>query len=84
MARERLLRSREASEKDASVAARDREFKAQPLIWAAEGSRTSRTDRDHAAVGRLLLDAGSPLDWQQGEEPSEGITEIVDEWRAGS
>ena len=65
----------------ASVAARDREFKAQPLIWAAEGSRTRRTGRDHAAVGRLLLDAGSPIDWQQGEEPSDAIVEIVNEWR---
>jgi hypothetical protein len=33
--------------------------------------------RDHAAVGRLLLEAGSPVDWEQGEEPSEGIVEIV-------
>jgi ankyrin repeat protein len=66
----------------ASVAARDREFKAPPLIWAAEGSRTSRKDRDHATVGRLLLEAGSPVAWQQGEEPSEGILEIVDDWRS--
>jgi ankyrin repeat protein len=65
----------------ASVTVRDCEFKAQPLIWAAEGSRTERADRDHAAVGRLLLDAGSPVDWQQGEEPSEGIVEIVNGWR---
>ncbi len=65
----------------ASVTVRDREFKAQPLIWAAEGSRTPRGDRDHAAVGRLLLDGGSPVDWQQGEEPSEGIVEIVNAWR---
>src|SRR6185503_5980703 len=35
----------------ASVAVRDREFKAQPLIWAAEGSRRPRDGRDHAAVG---------------------------------
>jgi ankyrin repeat protein len=68
----------------ASVAVRDREFKAQPLIWAAEGSRTRRADRDHAAVGRLLLEAGSPVDWEQGEEPSEGIVEIVNEWRGPS
>jgi ankyrin repeat protein len=66
----------------ASVDARDREFKAQPLIWAAEGSRTSRHDRNHAAVGRLLLDAGSPDDWTPGDEPAEGIGEIVHEWKA--
>jgi len=65
----------------ASVTVRDREFKAQPLIWAAEGSRTDRADRDHAAVGQLLLDAGSPVDWQQGDEPSDGIVEIVNAWR---
>jgi len=65
----------------ASVTVRDREFKAQPLIWAAEGSRTPRKDRDHAAVGRLLLNAGSPVDWQQSEEPSEGIVDIVNAWR---
>ena len=65
----------------ASVTARDREFDAPPLIWAAEGSRTSRSDRDHAAVGRLLLDAGSPVGWQAGAEPAEGITEIVNAWR---
>jgi ankyrin repeat protein len=66
----------------ASVSVRDREFKAQPLIWAAEGSRGSRSGRDYAAVGRMLLDAGSPTDWQQGEEPSEGIVEIVNAWQS--
>lgn len=65
----------------ASVTVRDREFKAQPLVWAAEGSRTQRPDRDHAQVGRLLLDAGSPVDWQQTAEPSESIVEILDAWR---
>ena len=65
----------------ASMEVRDNEFKAQPLIWAAEGSRGSRGGRDHAAVGRLLLEAGSPVDWQGGEEPSEAILEIVNDWR---
>ena len=65
----------------ASVAMRDREFNAPPLIWAAEGSRTSRAGRDHAAVGRLLLDAGSPVAWQTGAEPAEAIVEIVNAWR---
>ena len=66
----------------ASVTARDREFKAQPLIWAAEGSRGDRGGRDYPAVGRLLIDAGSPTDWQAGEEPSEGIVDIVNGWRS--
>jgi ankyrin repeat protein len=65
----------------ASVSARDREFAAQPLIWAAEGSRTWREGRDHRTVGRLLLDAGSPTEWEAGAEPSEAILEIVNEWR---
>jgi ankyrin repeat protein len=64
-----------------SVASRDREFNAPPLIWAAEGARTSRPGRDHAAVGRLLLDAGSPVEWQTGAEPAESILEIVNAWR---
>jgi ankyrin repeat protein len=64
-----------------SVGARDREFNAPPLIWAAEGSRTSRAGRDHAAVGQLLLDAGSPVEWQTGAEPAEAIVEVVNAWR---
>jgi hypothetical protein len=64
------------------VSVRDREFKAQPLLWAAEGSRMQHPGRDYAAVGRMLLDAGSPTDWKNpGEEPSEGILDIVNAWR---
>jgi ankyrin repeat protein len=66
----------------ASVTARDREFNGQPLVWAAEGSMSvKRAGRDHAAVGRLLLDAGSPTDWEAGAEPSEGLLEVLDAWR---
>ncbi len=67
----------------ASVLVRDREFKGQPLIWAAEGSRQGREGRDFAAVGKLLLDAGSPVEWETTEEPAEGILEIVAAWRRG-
>jgi len=67
----------------ASVHVRDREFKGQPLIWAAEGSRQGREGRDFAAVGRLLLDAGSPVEWETTAEPAEGLLEIVDAWRRG-
>jgi len=67
----------------ASVHVRDREFKGQPLIWAAEGSR-QREGRDFAAVGRVLLDAGSPVEWETGAEPAEGILEIVAAWRRGA
>lgn len=67
----------------ASVSVRDREFHGTPLVWAAEGSRTARTGRDHAAVGRLLLDAGSPTDWDAGAEPAEGLLEILRAWTRG-
>ena len=67
----------------ASVHVRDREFKGQPLVWAAEGSRQGREGRDFAAVGHLLLDAGSPVAWETGAEPAEGILEIVAAWRRG-
>ncbi|HVX40259.1 MAG TPA: ankyrin repeat domain-containing protein [Gemmatimonadaceae bacterium] len=67
----------------ASVTARDREFHGTPLVWAAEGSRNVRGGgRDHAAVGRLLLAAGAPLEWEPGGEPAEGIHEILEAWRA--
>ncbi len=65
----------------ASVHVRDREFNGQPLIWAAEGSRQGRDGRDFAAVGKLLLEAGSPVEWETGDEPAEGILEIVAAWR---
>jgi ankyrin repeat protein len=68
----------------ASVHVRDREFKGQPLIWAAEGSRQGRDGRDFAAVGKLLLAAGSPVEWETTDEPAEGILEIVAAWRRGS
>jgi len=68
----------------ASVHVRDREFNGQPLVWAAEGSRQGREGRDFAAVGKLLLDAGSPVEWEAPEpEPAEGIGEIVAAWRRG-
>jgi ankyrin repeat protein len=65
----------------ASVHVRDREFNGQPLIWAAEGSRQGREGRDFAAVGKLLLDAGSSVEWKAGDEPAEGISEIVEGWQ---
>jgi len=32
-------------------------------------------------VGRLLLEAGSPVEWETGAEPAEGILEIVAAWQ---
>jgi len=66
----------------ASVHVRDREFNGQPLVWAAEGSRQGREGRDFPTVGKMLLDAGSPVEWQAPQpEPAEGISEIVAAWR---
>ncbi len=68
----------------ASVHVRDREFNGQPLIWAAEGFRMEdKKGRDFPAVGKLLLDAGSPVEWKAGDEPAEGLLEIVAAWRRG-
>jgi ankyrin repeat protein len=65
----------------ASVSARDREFHATALVCAAEGSRHAGPGTDHTAVGRMLLDAGSPADWKPTDEPSEGIMEIIAGWK---
>jgi ankyrin repeat protein len=66
----------------ASVSVRDREFHGQPLVWAAEGQRSHAMNggRDYRTVGRLLLNAGSPVEWQGGEEPSDEIFDIIAEW----
>jgi ankyrin repeat protein len=70
----------------ASPDVRDREFNGQPLLWAAEGSRShGERASDYSAVGRLLLAAGSPVDWTQpGTEPAEGIREVLAEWQRAS
>jgi ankyrin repeat protein len=67
----------------ASTDIRDREFNGQPLVWAAEGSREHLDRaRDYRDVGRLLLDAGSTVEWRlPTDEPAEGVVEILDEWQ---
>lgn len=66
----------------ASVSARDSEFHGTPLVWAAEGQRSGGGNGDKfAAVGRLLLDAGSPTEWDPTAEPSEGVLEIIRGWQ---
>ena len=69
----------------ASVTIRDREFNGPPLIWAAEGSRTEhRQGRDFLTVGKLLLAAGSPVEWEYDAEPADGLREILAAWQRGS
>jgi len=69
----------------ASPHTRDREFHGQPLVWAAEGSRHhAERAAEYAEAGRLLLDAGSTVDWQlPSDEPAEGVVEILTEWQRG-
>ncbi len=52
----------------APVNALDGMFSATPLVWAAEGwSGKRRTGNDHVGVARLLIAAGSAVDWTPPE-----------------
>lgn len=51
----------------ASVNALDGMFAATPLIWAVEGRNHARPGSDHIGVARLLIAAGSPVDWTPPE-----------------
>jgi len=68
-------------EHGASPAITDREFNGQPLVWAAEGCRIHPERGDYALIARLLIDAGSPLDWEAGDEPAEGLLDLLEMWR---
>ncbi|HEY7887159.1 MAG TPA: ankyrin repeat domain-containing protein [Steroidobacteraceae bacterium] len=66
----------------ASPGARDREFHAPPLVWAAEGARSHAGDEDeYARVGRLLLDTGPLPEWHSDQGPADAIIEMIDKWR---
>jgi ankyrin repeat protein len=48
----------------ADVNAQDGMFSASPLVWAVEGRRNAKhRDADHVGVARVLIAAGSPLEW---------------------
>jgi ankyrin repeat protein len=47
----------------ADVNALDGMFAATPLVWAVEGRGHAQPGSDHVGVARLLIAAGSPLDW---------------------
>jgi hypothetical protein len=52
----------------ANVAALDGMFAAPPLVWAVEGrSNAGHRGADHVGVARLLIAAGSPLEWTPPE-----------------
>ena len=51
----------------ADVNALDGMFSATPLVWAVEGRGHARPDADHVGVARLLIAAGSPVEWKPPE-----------------
>lgn len=68
----------------APVNALDGMFSGTPLLWAAEGwSHKQHADSDHPAVARLLIAAGSFLDWVPPEATPgpERVLESLDELR---
>jgi hypothetical protein len=47
----------------ARLDALDGMFSASPLVWAVEGRGHAQPGSDHVGVARVLIDAGSPVDW---------------------
>jgi len=47
----------------ADVNSRDGMFAATPLVWAVEGRGNAPPEADHVGVARLLIAAGSSLEW---------------------
>lgn len=66
----------------ADVDALDGTFAAPPLVWAVKGRSHPRPGADHVSVARLLIDAGSPLEWTPpegapgAEQSSEALLEL--------
>ena len=52
----------------APVNALDGMFAASPLVWAVEGRGHAEPGTDHVEVARLLIAAGSPLEWTPPEK----------------
>jgi len=69
----------EAERGRALVTVRDPHYGGTPLGWCCHGSRNcGRPGADHAAVARLLVGAGSPIDWDPDElEVPEGVREAI-------
>lgn len=51
----------------ADIAALDGMFAAPPLVWAVEGRGHAQPGSDYVAVARLLIAAGSPVEWTPPE-----------------
>jgi ankyrin repeat protein len=74
----------------APVNALDGMFSAPPLVWAAEGwSHNSDAGADYPGVARLLIEAGSSLEWippekaPDPERTQEQLTELCRAAAAG-
>jgi hypothetical protein len=71
----------------ASVNALDNMFSATPLVWASEGwSHDPRTGAaDHLSVARLLIAAGSSLEWitpEKAPDPEGTQEQLIELCRA--
>jgi len=72
----------------ASVNALDGMFAATPLVWATQGgSHASHMRADYLAVARLLIAAGSPLEWippEKAPNPEHTQEELIELCRAAA
>lgn len=72
----------------ASVNALDGMFSAPPLVWAAEGwKHNSDAGADYPAVARLLMEAGSPLEWippEKAPNPERTQEQLIELCRAAA
>jgi len=71
----------------ATVNALDGMFSAPPLVWAVEGRGHPSPESDHVGVARLLIAAGSPVEWTPPEgapNPERTLEGLVDLRRAAA
>ena len=71
----------------APVNALDGMFSATPLVWAVEGRGHARPEADHVGVARLLIAAGSSVEWTPPEgapNPEQTLEGLIDLRRAAS
>jgi ankyrin repeat protein len=74
----------------ADINAQDGMFAAPPLVWAVEGREHAQPGSDHVGVARVLIAAGSPIEWTPPdgapgpERTLEGLTELRRDAEAAS
>jgi ankyrin repeat protein len=72
-----LRRHRDAR---ALIAIKDAHYGATPLGWCCHGSRYGNTTHDHAAVAKLLLEAGA-VPGSDTSEASPSVEAVLADWR---